>query len=251
MSDMPERILAWREEDEYIDHVLINKCWGETSEVPSWDATEYVRADRIAALKAQLAEKDEQLVSVLRREAATYERHDAKMEAAEAERDALRERVEKLGRDLNVARYGQPDFSWAVHKEAMSALRAKVARLEGALDAIADPQKLRSYGDPGILRDFARAALADGGTAVTAPAVSQPVRYCLICDIADCATHRPVQDDAASRRRKIMGHMDDKAAADARAEALLKRAAQMAYEVWDDPEALSKAILALITETKP
>lgn len=40
-------------------------------------------------------------------------------------------------------------------------------------------------------------------------------------------------------------------AADARAKALLKRAAQMAYEVWDDPEALSKAILALITETKP
>ena len=40
-------------------------------------------------------------------------------------------------------------------------------------------------------------------------------------------------------------------AADARAEALLKRAAQMAYEVWDDPEALSKAILALIPETKP
>lgn len=40
-------------------------------------------------------------------------------------------------------------------------------------------------------------------------------------------------------------------AAEARAEALLKRAAQMAYEVWDDPETLSKAILALIPETKP
>lgn len=65
------------------------------------------------------------------------------------------------------------------------------------------------------------------------------------------ADARPVQDDAASRRRKIMGHMDDRAATDARAEALLKRAAQMAYEVWDDPEALAKAILALIPETKP
>lgn len=40
-------------------------------------------------------------------------------------------------------------------------------------------------------------------------------------------------------------------AADARAEALLKRAAQMAYEVWDDPEALAKAILALIPEKQP
>ena len=38
---------------------------------------------------------------------------------------------------------------------------------------------------------------------------------------------------------------------DARAEVLLQRAAQMAYEVWDDPEALAKAILALIPETKP
>lgn len=40
-------------------------------------------------------------------------------------------------------------------------------------------------------------------------------------------------------------------AADARTEALLKRAAQMAYEVWDDPEALANAILALIPEKQP
>lgn len=40
-------------------------------------------------------------------------------------------------------------------------------------------------------------------------------------------------------------------AADTRAEALLKRAAQMAYEVWDDPEALANAILALIPEKQP
>ena len=33
------------------------------------------------------------------------------------------------------------------------------------------------------------------------------------------ADARPVQDDAASRRRKLLGHMDDKAATDARAEA--------------------------------
>ena len=33
------------------------------------------------------------------------------------------------------------------------------------------------------------------------------------------ADARPVQDDAASRRRKLLGYMDDKSAADARAEA--------------------------------
>ena len=39
-------------------------------------------------------------------------------------------------------------------------------------------------------------------------------------------------------------------ATDAREKALLQRAAQLAYEVWDDPEALAKAILALIDEAR-
>lgn len=38
---------------------------------------------------------------------------------------------------------------------------------------------------------FSRAADAIAALpAVTVPVVSQPVRYCPICDIADCATHR-------------------------------------------------------------
>ena len=41
-------------------------------------------ADRIAALTAQLAEKEEQLVSVLRREAATHKRHDERVARLEA-----------------------------------------------------------------------------------------------------------------------------------------------------------------------
>ena len=48
---------------------------------------------RIAALTAQLAEKEEQLVSVLRREAATHERHDAKVARLEG---ALRHYRETL-----------------------------------------------------------------------------------------------------------------------------------------------------------
>lgn len=55
-------------------------------------------AKQIADLTAQVAEKEEQLVSVLQREAATQQRHDAKMEAADAraERDALRAKVARL-----------------------------------------------------------------------------------------------------------------------------------------------------------
>jgi len=70
------------------------------------------------------------------------------------------------------------------------------------------------------------------------------------------ADTRPVQDDAASRRRKIMGHMDDKAAADARAEALKEAAAlcrimsQGVTHYGPEPYHICEAsILALIPET--
>lgn len=53
-------------------------------------------------------------------------------EAAEAEVAQLKEEKQALGRQLNVARYGQPDFSWAVHKQAMDDLQAEVARLREA-----------------------------------------------------------------------------------------------------------------------
>lgn len=42
---------------------------------------------------------------------------------------------ERLGRELNLARYGQPDFSWQVHKEAMAAANARADRAEAALAA--------------------------------------------------------------------------------------------------------------------
>lgn len=43
---------------------------------------------------------------------------------------------EKLGRELNLARYGQPDFSWQVHKEALAAANARADRAEAALAAL-------------------------------------------------------------------------------------------------------------------
>ena len=135
MSDMPERILAWREEDEYIDHVLINKCWGETSEVPSWDATEYVRAAHIAALTAQHNAAQENIATISNLQAKTA----ADLLAAEAE---------------------------------AATLRARLAAMEGALQPFADAADESDewgYDDDnqapvtaGQCRD-ARAALTDGG----------------------------------------------------------------------------------------
>ena len=40
---------------------------------------------------------------------------------------------DELGRKLNTARYGQPDFAWSIHEEEMSDLRVKLAKAVDAL----------------------------------------------------------------------------------------------------------------------
>ncbi len=50
---------------------------------------------------------------------------------------------ERLGRELNLARYGQPDFSWQVHKEAIAEANARADLAEAALadaDAMIEAQ---------------------------------------------------------------------------------------------------------------
>ena len=42
---------------------------------------------------------------------------------------AAKAEVARLGREVNTARYGQPDFAWSIHLEAMADLRSEVARL--------------------------------------------------------------------------------------------------------------------------
>lgn len=43
---------------------------------------------------------------------------------------------ERLGREVNTARYGQPDFSWQLHKEALAEANARADRAEAALAAL-------------------------------------------------------------------------------------------------------------------
>ena len=93
---------------------------------------------RIAALTATVAGKEDQLVSVLQREAETQRRHDAKMEAAE------REAAARLS---------------ALTAEAAT-LRDRLARMEGALQFISDD--LDASEEARVLA--ARAALTDGGS---------------------------------------------------------------------------------------
>lgn len=82
-----------------------------------------------------------------------------------AERDDLRAKLaevqaekEKLGREVNIARYGQPDFSWQIHREALAEARARAAAaFEMAVDAVedycADMPDLAGHGHSVGLRD--------------------------------------------------------------------------------------------------
>ena len=54
-----------------------------------------------------------------------------RIEQLTAERD-------RLGRELNVAKYGQPDFAWSVHLAAMAEVQAERDRLREAIDYILD-----------------------------------------------------------------------------------------------------------------
>jgi hypothetical protein len=47
-------------------------------------------------------------------------------EAADRIEELVKER-DDLGRKLNTARYGQPDFAWSIHEKEMADLRAKLA----------------------------------------------------------------------------------------------------------------------------
>ena len=77
-----------------------------------------------------------------------------------ADTDALAE-VQKLREDRDK---GARDYcalmEWHDAEFARAeAAEGEVARLRDALDQVADSRKLASHGDPGVLRDFARAAI--------------------------------------------------------------------------------------------
>ena len=67
------------------------------------------------------------LVSRYRAERDEYKRSAA--HSSDVVRAAKAE-IERLGCALNVAKYGQPDFAWSVHLDAMAELRAEIERLK-------------------------------------------------------------------------------------------------------------------------
>lgn len=62
-----------------------------------------------------------------------WEAADA-IEAQAAEIARLKTEIERLGRDLNRAKYGEPDFSWAIHNATMVALRDRAKKAEAEVE---------------------------------------------------------------------------------------------------------------------
>ena len=46
----------------------------------------------------------------------------------------LEAKLQRLGRELNLAKYGEPDFAWEIHKNAVAELEARLAAAEAERD---------------------------------------------------------------------------------------------------------------------
>jgi len=51
------------------------------------------------------------------------------------ENGKLKAEIERVGRELNIARYGEPNFAWSLHQAQMADLRADNERLRAGLAA--------------------------------------------------------------------------------------------------------------------
>ena len=70
---------------------------------------------------------EQELIARLRVDEPACEEHFTANLAADLIEELVKDR-DDLGRKLNIARYGQPDFAWSIHEEAMADLRAKLAK---------------------------------------------------------------------------------------------------------------------------
>lgn len=112
-----------------VDHMSLEDCFCQSA---LYDQA----ADRIEQLERELSiSRMAQVVMGNGAEALTAERDkyeaawmtaEGKLADVEAERD-------RLGRELNVAKYGVPDFAWSVHLAAMAEVQAERDRLRKAL----------------------------------------------------------------------------------------------------------------------
>jgi hypothetical protein len=77
--------------------------------------------------------------------------------------EALTAKNEMLGREVNIARYGQPDFAWSVHVQIMDDLNAKLAKAVEGLHTISGHVVLNNENEQELSESalLARATLAE------------------------------------------------------------------------------------------
>lgn len=91
--------------------------------------------EELDALDAKLASQIGDDVAVIFDHEYLFKQSRIAIAALRAQLAEAKANKEKLGRELNLARYGQPDFSWQVHKEALATANARADRAEAALAA--------------------------------------------------------------------------------------------------------------------
>lgn len=101
------------------------------------------------------AKRDSRLASDWEDAAAAITALRAQLAEAKAEK-------EKLGRELNLSRYGQPDFSWQVHKEALAEANARADRADAERAAQIEV-------DAGLIDALYRMALKDSDADLSSP----------------------------------------------------------------------------------
>ena len=75
---------------------------------------------------------DEELIARLLKWAEILSKEPVMTSAADRIEE-LKLELDELGRKLNTARYGQPDFAWSIHEKEMADLRAKLTKAVEAL----------------------------------------------------------------------------------------------------------------------
>ena len=77
----------------------------------------------------------------------------------------LEAKLQRLGRELNLAKYGEPDFAWEIHKNAVADLEARLAAAEAGEDALAKAGSEARIALAGMVRPYNAVNLLDAALA--------------------------------------------------------------------------------------
>ena len=130
--------------DDLVKQLRANASWGDARFAEAADRIEALTAERDKAYANGYSDAETEIsTSALGQKNAFL--HSQYANAADRI-EALTAKCELLGQEVNMAKYGQPNFAWSIHTAAMSDLQAENARLRGALSAVVDEYEMQMHG---------------------------------------------------------------------------------------------------------